>query len=101
MLTVTHSQLPSPWPLPAPLPSQSKSYASTAWELLGRKEAVLCEDGGSQTLALQLGQNYIMLIIPGTHESEREFSLQLASREPSYSLARSREETLGFVLEDG
>lgn len=41
-----------------------------------------------------------MLIIPGAQESGREFLLQLASCEPRYSLARSREETLDFVLED-
>lgn len=51
-------------------------------------------------LALQLGHSYIMFIIPGTQESGREFLLQLASCELSYSLARSREETLDFVLED-
>lgn len=51
-------------------------------------------------LALQLGHGYIMFIIPGTQESGREFLLQLASCELSYSLARSREETLDFVLED-
>lgn len=51
-------------------------------------------------LALQLGHSYIMLIIPGTQESGGEFLLQLASCELSYSLARRREETLDFVLED-
>lgn len=60
----------------------------------------MCKDGGSQTLALQLGHSYIMLIILGTQESGGEFLLQLASCELSYSLARSREETLDFVLDD-
>lgn len=41
-----------------------------------------------------------MLFIPGTGESEREFLLQLASCEQSYSLARSTEKTLDSVLKD-
>lgn len=36
----------------------------------------------------------------GLRSRGREFLLQLASCELSYSLARSREETLDFVLED-
>lgn len=50
--------------------------------------------------APQLDWSYIVLIIPGTRESERESILQLASCELSFSLARIRKETLDFVLED-
>lgn len=67
-------------PFSTPLPFDSSClfpFPKLCKYVLGtirKREAVLCKGGQSQTLALQLGPCYIMLIIPGMGESERESS---------------------------
>lgn len=86
VLPIIHFQLPSPLLPPASLPPQTHSYASTTGELFRQKELIVCADGGSCLLVSQLGLGYIVLIIPGRREPERELLLlQLAFCELSYS----------------